>query len=102
MAVETGTTIVLVAGGITFTNEWLQTHAVNWRVLVATALGGAVTEAISHLNAKTGTGIAIIVLIGAVTVPVNGKSPAQEFSQFMTGKATQSAAKKAGATRRAG
>lgn len=77
------TDIILIAGGLTFTNEWLQTKQINWKVPVATVLIAAVFDGIAHLDAKVATGVAVIVLIGALTVPIDGKSPVQEIGNFL-------------------
>jgi len=59
---------------MTFVNEWYWTKKPNWHVLVATALGAAVFDGISHVSSKAGTGLAIMVLIVAATHKVHGHS----------------------------
>jgi hypothetical protein len=70
------TNIILVTGGITFVNEWYQTKKLNWRVPVATLLLAAVFDGLAKLDSKAATGVAIMALIGAMTVEFNGKSAA--------------------------
>lgn len=71
---STGTAIILIAGTMTFGNEWYQTGKVNLRVPVATLLAAAAIDGLSHIDPKAGTGLAVMVLIGAVTVRFSGKS----------------------------
>lgn len=66
--------IILIAGGITFTNEWYQTKQVNWRVPIATVLAAAVFDGLAKLDDKAAVGLAVIVLIGAFVNKINGKS----------------------------
>jgi hypothetical protein len=73
---NTATTIVLTAGTITFANEWYVTHEVNWRVPVATLLAGAIFEGIGRIDERAGIGLAVMVLIGAVTTRFHGQSAA--------------------------
>lgn len=71
---STATGIILIAGGITFTNEWYQTHSLNWRVPIATVLAAAVFDGLAKLDDKAAVGVSIIVLIGAFVNRINGKS----------------------------
>jgi hypothetical protein len=75
MATETATGIVLIAGTMTFVNEWYQTKEVNWKVPIATALGAAVFDGIAKVNGKGATALALMVLIAASVTRFNGKSP---------------------------
>jgi hypothetical protein len=93
---NTGTVIVVAAGGMTFANEWLQTKDINWRIPVATVLIAALVDGIAHLDQKIATTFAVIVLIGASVATINGKSPIDEFNSVLTTKATSSAVKKKG------
>jgi hypothetical protein len=85
---NTGTVITLCAGGFTFMNEWLQTKEVNWRIPVATVILAALVDGIAHLDTKIATTFSVIILIGAVTVPINGKSPIEEIGDVLNTKAT--------------
>lgn len=71
---STATGIILIAGGITFTNEWYQEHSINWRVPIATVLAAAVFDGLAKLDDKAAVGVSIIVLIGAFVNKINGKS----------------------------
>ena len=79
---NTATGIILVAGGITFANEWYQTHQVNWRVPVATLLIGAVFDGLAHIDPKIATWTAVMVLIGASVTEFNGKSAASTVAEL--------------------
>jgi hypothetical protein len=83
MAADTGMKLVLLAGGLTFSNEWLQTRTVNWRVPVATVLAAAVTSGIGKVSPNGGIGIGIMALIVAAATPLNGKSPIQEIGSVI-------------------
>jgi hypothetical protein len=74
---ELGTDIILVAGGLTFANEWYQTKVINWRVPIATLILSWAVEGVSRLNSTAGTGIGIAALIVASSTQFNGKSPVQ-------------------------
>lgn len=88
--VSTATTIILVAGGITFVNEWYQTRQVNWRVPLATLLLAAGFEGLSKLDPTVATGLAIMALIGAVTAEFNGKSAAATIADLFPSSGTVS------------
>jgi hypothetical protein len=70
------TGIVIVAGTVTFGNEWYQTKEVNWKIPLATILIALGIDGLSHLDSNAATGLAILVLIGAVTTKFNGQSVA--------------------------
>lgn len=76
------TGIILVAGTMTFTNEWYQTKKVNWRVPVATLLGAAIFDGLAHIDDKAAVGLAIIVLMGAATTKFGGKSAVDTIAGF--------------------
>lgn len=72
--------LVLLAGTLTFSNEWLQTKQINWRVPVATVLAAAATAGIGRVSPGGATSIGVMALIVAAATPLNGKSPIQEVS----------------------
>ena len=76
------TGIILVAGTITFSNEWYQTGKVNWRVPVATVLAAAVFDGLSHIDDKAAVGLAVIVLMGASVTKFGGKSAVETVASF--------------------
>lgn len=80
------TGIILVAGTITFANEWYQTQQINWRVPVATLIAAAVFDGLAQLDSKAALGLSVIVLIGAFTTRFNGKSVADTVSQTVARK----------------
>jgi hypothetical protein len=88
MAEDTGMKLVLLAGTLTFANEWLQTHEVNWRVPVATVLAAAVTAGIGKLSSGGATSLGLMALIVAAATPINGKSPIQEIGTVVNGSRT--------------
>lgn len=84
---DTGVMFVLGAGAMTFGNEWLQSGGLNWRVPIATVLIAGLDGALSALSPTAGIAFGAIVFIGALTVPLNGKSPIAELnSQLSTAK----------------
>lgn len=76
MAQSTG--IMLIAGTITFGNEWLQSGKLNFRIPVATLGASAFLAGIEKIYPKAATGLASIVLITVILTPLHGKSPMQE------------------------
>lgn len=90
--------IVLVAGGMTFVNQWYQTKEINWKVPLATVLGAAALDGLSHISDKAGIALAVMVLIGAATTKFNGKSPAD----LLTGTFTTSTTAKQPTTHKRG
>jgi hypothetical protein len=83
VAADTGMKLVLLAGTLTFTNEWLQTREINWRVPVAAALAAVGVSAFSHVSPGGATALGVMALIVAAATPLNGKSPIQEFGAFI-------------------
>lgn len=81
--------IIIIAGGITFTNEWYQTKGINWRVPIATILAAAVFDGLAKLDEKAAVGVSIMVLIGAFVNKINGKSIADVLTESFSTKAKQ-------------
>jgi len=89
MATNTGTVLVLITGTMTFTNEWLQTKEINWKIPIATLLGAVVVDGIAQITGGGGTALGLMVLIAGAATPINGKSPIQEIATVLpTGKPT--------------
>lgn len=85
MAKSTG--IVLTATGISFTNEWLDTGAPNFRVAIAGLGVALVFSGIEKVNERAAVGLSVIMLITVLLTPFNGHSPAQNVTRFVgTGK----------------
>ncbi len=80
--------LVLLAGGLTLSNEWLQTHQINWRVPVATVLAAAVTSGVGKVSPSGGVSLGIMALIVAAATPLNGKSPIQQINSVVNGPQT--------------
>jgi hypothetical protein len=72
--------LVILAGTLTFGNEWLQTREVNWRIPVATVLAGAAAAAVGQVSPSGAASLGVMALIVAAVTPLNGRSPVQEFS----------------------
>jgi hypothetical protein len=83
------TGIVIVAGTVTFTNEWYQTHKVNWRVPVATVLVAAVFDGLAHIDDRAAVGLSIMVLIAALVTKFNGKSAADTLAALFSAASTK-------------
>jgi glucokinase len=79
-----GPVIILVAGGITFTNDWYQTRNVNWKVPVATVLLAAGIDAVNTVSPLAATSLAVMALIGAATTKFNGKSAADTIANVFS------------------
>lgn len=79
---NTATGIILIAGTVTFANEWYQTHEVNWRVPVATVLVAAVFDGLAHIDDHAAVGLSIMVLIAAMVTKFNGKSAADTLAHL--------------------
>jgi hypothetical protein len=86
MAEATGAKLVLLAGTLTFSNEWLQTHQVNWRVPVATVLAAAALSGLGKVSPGGATGLGIMAVIVAAATPLNGKSPIQEIGSVVNNR----------------
>lgn len=71
---NTATGIILIAGTMTFANEWYQTKKINWRVPIATLLAGAVIDGLSKVDDKAAIGLSVMVLIVASATKFGGKS----------------------------
>jgi|SRR5215469_3311906 len=86
MAEDTGMKLVLLAGTLTFTNEWVQTHEVNWRIPVATVLAAAAVAGIGKVSSGGATSLGVMAVIVAAATPLNGKSPIQELNTVISAK----------------
>lgn len=84
-------TIIMIAGGITFANEWYQTKEFNWRVPVATILLAAVFEGLARLDTKVATGLSVMALLAALTTEFNGKSALDTISGIFPAGGTKPA-----------
>jgi hypothetical protein len=88
MAEDTGMKLVLVAGTLTFTNEWVQTKAINWRIPVATVLAAAAIAGIGKVSPGGATSLGVMAVIVAAATPLNGKSPIQEIALVVGQRST--------------
>ena len=81
--------LVLLAGTMTFSNEWLQTRQVNWRIPVATVLAAAAVAGVGRVAPGAGAGIGVMALIVAAATPLNGRSPIQEINAVVNRSAVK-------------
>ena len=70
----TATGIVLIAGTMTFSNEWYQTGKADFKVAVATMFAAAIFDGLARLDEKAAVGLSIMVLIAATATKFGGKS----------------------------
>lgn len=89
------TGIILIAGTITFTNEWYQTQKINWRVPIATMLAAAVFDGLARIDDKAALGLSIVVLIGAFTAKFGGKSASATLAELFAQSNTKAPTRKA-------
>lgn len=82
---DTGMKLVLLAGTLTFSNEWLQTREINWRIPVATVLAAAATAGVGRISPGGATSLGVMALIVAAATPLNGRSPIQEVGAVVNG-----------------
>lgn len=85
---ETATVIVLVAGGMTFTNQWYQTRNLDWKVPVATVILAAGVGVISNLDRKAAILLSALIFFGAATTQFDGRSPIDVVSNLVNNKST--------------
>jgi hypothetical protein len=83
MQADTGMKLVLVAGSMTFANEWYQAHEINWRIPVATVLAAAIVAGVGKVSPGGGAGLGVMALIVAAVTPLNGKSPVQQLTTIV-------------------
>jgi hypothetical protein len=78
------TGIILIAGTTTFATEWYNTKKVNFKIPVATLFAAAIFDGFAKLDSKAATGIAVIVLLGALTTKWGGKSAMETLASTTT------------------
>ena len=80
MARSTGP--VLAVGGISFGNQWIFNHNVDFRIVAGTAIAAAALAGLEHAAPELAVGIAYIALITIIFTRVDGKpSPAENLLQ---------------------
>jgi hypothetical protein len=82
---DAGPGLVILAGVMTFANEWYQTGKGNWRVPVATLLAAALVGGLASFAPGASKALGGIVLIGAVTAKFGGKSVIEELNTAING-----------------
>lgn len=88
MAAEFSATVTLVAGGITFVNQWYWTRNLDWKVPVATVFLAAGMSGLAKLDTKTANILSIFVLMGAATTKFNGHSAIDTVTVLTQSKKT--------------
>jgi uncharacterized membrane protein YeiH len=86
VATNTASVIILAAGTITFANDWYQTKEINWKIPLATIIGALLFEGLGHVSDRGATGLAVIVMIGALTAKFGGKSVADTLAETFANK----------------
>lgn len=81
---HTAAIIVLTAGGLTWTNEWLQNpdpSQISWRVPVAALIGAGLIDMVAKLDNGAAIALSVMILIGAAVTPFHGNSVADEIGK---------------------
>jgi hypothetical protein len=76
-------TITLVAGGMTFVNEWYQTKNIDWKVPIATSLLAVGMEVFAKASNSAATALSVIIFLGAATTQFNGKSTVDTITDLL-------------------
>lgn len=82
--VNTATGLILIAGTMTFGNEWYQTGKVNFKIAVATMFGAAIFDGLARIDDKAAIGLGVMVLLGAATTRFAGKSVVDTLAAMFT------------------
>lgn len=85
---NTATVIIIAAGTITFANDWYQTKQINWKIPTATIIAALLFDGLAHLSDRGATGLAVIVMLGALTAKFGGKSVADTLAETFAAKPT--------------
>lgn len=91
---DAGPGLVVLAGAMTFANEWYQTGKANWRVPIATILAAALVGGLAAISPNASKAFGGIVLVGAATAKFGGKSVVQELNSAINGTSTVVSGKK--------
>jgi hypothetical protein len=86
-------TITVVAGGMTFVNEWYQTKNIDWKVPVATVVLAAAMDGFSKVSNGAATALSVIIFLGAATTQFNGKSTVDTITDLLGNTKTSAPAK---------
>jgi hypothetical protein len=86
--VTASVTITLVAGGMTFVNEWYQTRNIDWKVPIATAILAVGMEVFSKASSGAATSLSVIIFLGAATTQFNGKSAVDTVTDLLSNTKT--------------
>jgi hypothetical protein len=80
----TATGIILVAGTMTFANEWYNTGKADFKVAVATMFAAAIFDGLQKVDSKAAIGLSVIVLITAFTTKFGGQSVASTIAHIFS------------------
>lgn len=84
---EAAPLITIVAGSMTFVNQWYWTKNLDWKVPVATLILAAAMDGLSKLDSKSATMLSLMVLLGAATTEFDGHSITSTISIFLSNRA---------------
>ncbi len=79
------TSIVLVAGSLTFVGEWYWEKKIDWKVPLATVLLAAGAEGLSAVDKNGATIMAVMVFLAAATTKYNGHSATDMITNLVNG-----------------
>jgi hypothetical protein len=79
------TTIVLVAGSLTFVGEWYWEKKIDWKVPLATVLLAAGVEGLSAIDRNGATIMSVMVFLAAATTKYNGHSATDMVTNLVKG-----------------
>lgn len=77
--------MIVLAGAVTFGNEWLQTDKPNWKVVPATLLAAWGFTALDKLSPRASVALATMGLIVAFSTKFGGKSAFEELQTTLKG-----------------
>jgi hypothetical protein len=95
MSAAPGTTIVLVAGAVTFTGEWYWNKTIDWKVPLATVLLAGGFEVLSNVDRNGATLLSLMVFAGAASTKFSGHSAFDMVTALLGGGKPAAATKPA-------
>jgi hypothetical protein len=88
--------VVLVAGGLTFTDKWYWSHDPDWKIVIATVIAAGGIDLLARASDKAATALAVMILIGAATTKFNGHSAIDTVDSALSKGAASRQKKKEG------
>lgn len=80
-----GTTIILIAGSVTFVGEWYWEQKIDWKVPLATVLLAAGVEGLSAVDRNGATILSVMAFLAAATTKYNGHSAVDMLTNLIHG-----------------